>query len=272
MRPVSFWALHHWHSIRSIRQPFLVAEEPIQPVTEGGRRGGPGQEGDRERGAGCYCDRAAGGLAGRAALGAELRRGAQVGVAVGAVLWPSGCRTESQNFAPARTWLWQLPHATVARVQRRPGRGAAGGGAGRERTGGGACRRRSPGRRRRRSAAAAGQRPAAAASSGWRCPEPAPRNMRDAAAPPWAIPSPAPWSASAWAACRKPPASAAVRGVAGQLLQPGVVVVIEVDVEVAEPGDGEPVVGQLLRSRRAWRPPRCRGCARTGRGSARRPT
>jgi len=38
----------------------------------------------------------------------------------------------------------------------------------------------------------------------------------------------------------------AVRGVAGQLLQPGVVVVIEVDVEVPEPGDGEPVVRQVL--------------------------
>ena len=29
---------------------------------------------------------------------------------------------ESQNFAPSRTWLWQLPHATVAT-------GAGGGGA-----------------------------------------------------------------------------------------------------------------------------------------------
>ena len=38
----------------------------------------------------------------------------------------------------------------------------------------------------------------------------------------------------------------AVRGVAGELLQPGVVIVVEVDVEVPEPGDRQPVVRQLL--------------------------
>ena len=37
-------------------------------------------------------------------------------------------------------------------------------------------------------------------------PRPVARNIGDAAAPPWAMPSPAPWSASACAACRKPPA------------------------------------------------------------------
>ena len=35
-----------------------------------------------------------------------------------------GLPHESQNFAPSRTWLWQLPHATVA------GGGGGGGGAG----------------------------------------------------------------------------------------------------------------------------------------------
>ena len=64
----------------------------------------------------------------------------------------------------------------------------------------------------------------------------------------------------------------AVGGVPGQLLQPGVVVVVQVDVEVAEPGDGQPVVRRAARWWRAAPPPRSPGCARTGRGSARRRT
>jgi hypothetical protein len=52
-----------------------------------------------------------------------------------------GVPHESQNFAPARTWFWQLPHATVpaggaAAGGAAAGDGAASAGAG---AGGGAC-------------------------------------------------------------------------------------------------------------------------------------
>ena len=109
-----------------------------------------------------------------------------------------GVPHSGQNFAPTVTADWQLPHAVVA-----AGAGAAGAAGG----AGGAYPWPPPAK----PGAGGGGGGGAAAGAGciiWLAmPKPAPRNVGPTAAPPWAMPSPVPCSASAWAACRKPPAS-----------------------------------------------------------------
>ena len=220
VRSVSFWALHHWHSIRSIRTA-LSRRSPTGRHRGGGVRcAGRPEPRPVAPLRGWQADRGlqpvmpkAGWRASRTRRRTSRRRSGWHCSWCSASA--SACRTESQNFAPARTWLWQLAHSTVAAGA---GAGAAGGAAGPAAAGGGcgvplrraccgACR--SPGRRPRspaRAAERAGPAPAAA-SSGPPCPCRRRGTWGSPRAPPWAMPSPAPCRASAWAACRKPPAS-----------------------------------------------------------------
>ena len=163
----------------------------------------------------------------RAALRAELRGRRSGRRCSWCSASASACRTRRRTSRPPRTWLWQLEHSTVPAGAA----GAADSGAGRPAAAAAAraCWRRGLLRRgllRRRlllgrlreAGAAAGEagagrrrvrRPAASApaSSGRPCPCRRRGTSGSPRAPPWAMPSPAPCSASAWAACRKPPAS-----------------------------------------------------------------
>ena len=117
VRSGSFWALHHWHSIRSISdRPFLFEgfSKTFNPAISNGtpaaaRAGtaGLGRWVTRSR------DYEAGGFTGvphsAQNLAVGLRLALQL-VQCFCIGWPHS----GQNLPPAGTWLWQLAHSVIA--------------------------------------------------------------------------------------------------------------------------------------------------------------